>query len=623
MSEGQINNEQSKPSNSIRANVFKVNRGDLLKIRVNAIDELMANERALVCQIAFFDGQGQRIDDEVKGASISPKFGSFIYIGTGQVGESALWARETIHTPNDAVLLHLTLYPWKSSPQLRIEQDIECRDYRKIAPDSLTSTILPGETKRNEHEILPFWRIAYSFELLKKANGQDAVLKVLISFLNAAGDSIEAKQSSVNAIFGAVQEYDDVTVLVQAETKTSEYDGFIKMRADIQLLAPPQAVKIRVTTQSGPTDPRVLLTQNFWAFEALIESRLTVEAIANIHQCASLPRNQHKYSYVKLLEKFPDTLSAYTTALSYFCSHNHFREITSAANQILNRFQQGEAQRMAKNALAHAVSHNPGWLPNTGKPVETSQIKDAMQEQIKVAHLLHVNETGNDLGETGQISVLAFQKKMNVANAFIVTPTCNPVIEEQATVWALLKTEQVTRYDMNCLSFDDTEKIPATTLLSFTAIVAKQILMVESANVIHAHDSYQAYNFALIGLALSQALHVPLIYERRRSVWEEPGDRSTVSSSAIDAGLQQELRCMREAHAIILPANTETDRLMGHGIDREKIFFLPDIMDKSRTNTDLDKTLRTVSDIYLQAYHYAGLCYKNEIKGYDAVAIKS
>lgn len=607
MADRQLQSEQKKPSNSIKHTEFKVTMEDLLKVRVNAVDEVMPNERAMVCQLQFFDAENAVIETEVKGAFVSPRFGNYIYVRSRSKEEPVLWEQEIIHVPSGANTLRLTLYPWKSSPQLRICEDVECADYRQIGTERKTSTIDPAGINTGQYEILPFWRGVYSFEALKKATAESANADVLISFANAEGNAVECQSDVLLGIVGTVSEHNRTTLLIQPCIEESEYAGFYKAKACIQLLAPSNATSMRTILRVGAQDSRTLVSQNVWAFESLIETQLTAGSIELLNRCESLPIDLRNHSFSTLLEKFPGNPAVYASALDFFLKHNHTEKIVTTANQILNRFHDAELLKSAQHALAACCAFDTCWLPSAGKIASSDNQNVHLQRQEKIAHILYLEGIDDSTKDTvSPISVLSFQKKSGGVSPFAITPDSESPTDGQSTIWRSSKHEQISRYGLNSLSSEEASMVLPTTLLSFSTIIAKQILMNEDATMIHAHGSYREYNFALIALALSRALRVPMVYEVGESTYAEPEDDVIKPGAFEIARLHQDYRCMREAHALILPANAAIAPLSAHGVASEKIFFLPSLSpEKSSSDSKWSQHLGKINDLYLEAYEYA------------------
>lgn len=607
MADGQIQGEQKKPPNSIAHTEFKVTVEDLLKIRVNAVDDLMPNQRAMVCQLQFFDDQDAFIETEIKGAFVSPRFGNYIYIRSRAKEDPVLWEQEVIYVPTEANTLRLTLYPWKSSSQLQIYDDIQCADYRKIGTERKTSVIDASGICTSQYEILPFWRTVYSFEVLKKATAESADAPVLISFADDEGTAVECQPDALLGIVGTVSAHNRTTLSVQPCIEESEYAGFYKATACIQLLAPQNASCIRTILRVGAQDSRALFSQNVWAFESLIETQLNAGSIELLNRCESLPLELRKHTFSKLLERFPGNPAIYASALRFFLKHNHVEKIVSTANQILNRFHDAELLKSAQYALAACTTFDICWLPSAGKIANPESRNISLQRQEKIAHILYLNGIdGSPENTVSPISVLSLQKKAGSVCPFAVTPDFESPTDEQNTIWRRSEDNGICRYGLNCLSSEESSMVLPTTLLSFSTVIVKQILVHENATMIHAHGSYHEYNFALIALALSRALRVPMVYEVGESFYAQPAGDAINPGSFDIARLHQEYRCMREAHAVIVPANATISHLFAHGITNEKVFFLPSLSSEKITpDFKWERQLSEINDLYDEAYEYA------------------
>lgn len=603
---GQKLNEQEKSqTTSIRDKLVEVTPGDILKIRVKVIDALSANERALVCQIQFFDGNGAVISADVLGANVSPRFGNYIYIRSISPGDPVLWEDELIHVPPGSDTMRLSLHHWKNSSQLQIGSEIECRDYRKIGKTNKTFTLEPKGVNTGEFEILPFWRAVLSFDILIPAARKHSGADVFVSFATEDGEALAIQPTTAQAIVGSTGTHNRTTLHINPAMGSSEYEGYSRGKACVQLIPPLNADRMRILTRADDIESSILVSQNLWPFETLVEAHLSVESSRLINR-ANLSSDLRHHSFSKLLDKFPGNAVIYGAALEYFINQDYSEKIISTANQILNRFHAPDVLRQARAALATARLLDPHWIPGTGK-VSASSVTGAQAEtRPKVAHLAYIENVQDNFGvEHFLVSVLSSQKKAEVALPFVISPGTSALEHDQNTVWISSTCQTIKRYEIGCLSSEEEATVLPTTLLNFSCIVAKKILQVEAPTIIHAHQSHGAYNFALMGLALSKAFRLPLVYDRTVAPDAQVSERGTTTGTFSSRRLEQEYRCMKESHAIVISADSET-QWADYGIEREKIFCIPHIAEgKTMTDIERDRYLNEISAIYLKAYEYA------------------
>lgn len=614
MSEVGISSNGQSVSQGLASKTFQIRRDDLLKIRVTAYDnEVDVNSRALVCQIEFFDVAGQFIENQaIDGVSVSAVYGSYVYIESIAEGQSAQWAKEVIVPPEDAHTLRLTLHPWKSSPQLRVLHEIECLDIRRATIQELISTIEPGVIQRKDYEILPFWRILYSFDMLKKNDMADTDCDVLVSFLDSDECVIDCQTASLKMIVGDIKGTDSIrmAVAIGPKIKACEYGGYQKVTACIQLTAPLNAVIMRVVIQDRNSKHPILVSQQICVFESLLESRLTVNSGALIGHCKSLPLELAQLSFVKLEEKFPNEMSVYEDSLNHSLQNGLIREMTACANQILNRFQNADLLSKARHALASVMELDPLWAPNAGKLTNHSNIDNAEGQTKKVAHLFRPTEAGS-ISYDASHAIEWMAKQMSQYSAFVISPLGYPSKGENGDMWEILEDGLLRHYHLNCISYEDLQTVPLTAQLNFMSILVKQILLEETASIIHAHEGVRGYDFALVGMALSKVLNLPLVYERRMSLGKELNHVPTTNNSLEAARLAQEYRCLKEAHAVILSVDALDESIQECEIEPGKIFLLPQLSpQESVSDTEIEMHTKQICEMYCRAYQYAWRSYR-------------
>lgn len=614
MSELVVSNDEKSVLQGLSSKEFRVKKGDLLKIRVTAIDEAsVVNSKALVCQIEFFDSDGQPIQQAVDGVSVSAVYGSYVYIESIVEGQSAQWAKEVIGPPGNAYTLRLTLHAWKSSPQLRIEQEIECLDLRRVTAQEVTGSIAPKISHSEEYEILPFWQITYSVELLRKIDMPESDFSVLVSFLDSKGNALETQASANKSVAGGMLavESTQIGLTLSAVSQPCEYDGYQKGIACIQSIPPSTAVTMRIVIHNYGALHPIWVSQRFRIFESLIESRLTAHSGSDICRCESLPLALAKLSLARIEEKFPDKASVYEDGLQFYSEHGLICELNTYANQILNRFQDVNLLSKARHALAIALDLNPAWKPVVGKSnahVRTGCVK---QKQKKVVHLLQPVDGSAVTSYVPQaIDVIAKQGSAAEYSACVITPLGYPARGNSGNIWEASETESIRYYHLNCISYEDLRTVPLTTQLNFMALLVKQILIEENADIIHAHEGTRGYDLALVGLALSDAMQLPLVYERRLSIVPQPKQLCSGQTLGL-ARLEQEYRCLREAHAVIISFGVLQECVQECEIDSDKIFLLPELpADRIASDEEIEMHIRETSAVYHRAYQYAWRTYR-------------
>ncbi|MHC8944714.1 glycosyltransferase family 4 protein [Advenella incenata] len=568
--------EKNGKPECIKSDTFPVKEGDLLKIRAAVIDaEDAINERALVCTIRFFDEKGTLIERAYEGASVSAVYGSYVYVESKRDGDAIPWIKEVIVAPIGAHLLELELHPWKSSPAVTVLGDIECLDIRRIPTDEISWNLSAGEIKTENYEILPFWRSLCSFDVLRKTTGIQDEIRIKISFIGRDGSPIDVKTAVCNPIIGMVNVEEAEALVAIPVAQQCQYEDYERLVALIQLIPPTAAISAVVTVCNPDDTYSVRVSQRIFAFDTLIESRLAADSGDLIARSVKLPANLAQLSFVKLQQKRPDDLSVYEAALGFYLATGNTDKITTTANLILNRFQDGKLCSKARNALALVTEIMPSWQPSVARIADRQEIVSETAFKLKVGHFLRTIEIDEGDAQAGLAwDLIRAQKESVDAEPFVILPLGYPEKGEHGLPWERSDLEGIACYYLNCLSTEQLQAVPVTSQLNFSAVLAGDVLVRERAELIHVQEGERGYDFALVGLALARALHVPLVYQKY-SYFEGPTSAYASHQTLDQARAMREYQCMIDADAVIVSSEAQRASMANAGIAVDKVFVWP------------------------------------------------
>ncbi len=592
--------ETGKPE-SISTADFAVSEGDLLKVRATVTDTAeAANARALVCTIRFFDDRDVLIEQAYEGTSVSAVYGSYVYIESKPDGETMPWVKEVIVAPSTARRLEVSLYPWKTSPNLRIDGEVECLDIRRIPTDEIGWNLHPGETREEEYDLLPFWRSLFSFEVLRKAVGSRDDIRIQIRFLGQEGNELEVKTASCSPVMGAINADEAEVLTALPVPQKCDYEGYERLMALVQLIPPAAAVRAVVTISNRAEVYSARVSQRIYAFETLIDSRFTTDSGCLIAQSDKLPYDLALLSFSRLEAKRPDDLSVYDAALEFYVACGAMQKITATANRILNRFQDGRLCGKARRALALVTETLPSWRPSVPKIGLVNEGVRAIASVSKVAHFLKDDDMRNaDLPGQGGWALAQMQKALMGGKPIVVTPLGHPEKGQHGLPWERGEREGIAWYRLNCLSAEQLQAVPVTSQLNFMVVLVADILAQEEVELIHVQEGERGYELALAGLALSQAMHIPMVYQKQ-SLSENSLGLPDSRRSLAQARAARDFQCMMEADAVLVASEEQRVTVASAGVSMDKLFVLSGGAD-SASGQDKGKMAETCRHAYAYA----------------------
>lgn len=592
-------------SNSIFTKTFPVEMGSFVKIKVPVIDPIKeVNVQALVGKLIFYNQQGSVINGQYGGASISQRYGNFIYIESVAERNNVSWSKDIVTVPGGAVELKLELFPWKGSVELAIIGNVECVDARCIENSDEDQYILPpGQVRENVYQILPFWRSRFVAEILIKGGSDVVGPEISLSFRDGLGNELEIDSVQCAERIGSVKVLSQLSLAVIPVAAPAFYEGFTKLQLFLHITPPVNAKVIIIKCLNGTKTYPVLWSTWFNAYDFILESRFSSDTGMQIVTEKDFPYRLAKLSLSKLREKRSEDVSVLETELAFYVARGDLSLIEKISNAIVNANIQGTLRYKARHKLSLIAALNTNWLPDAGYVDSTHTSVSASSRVKKTAYIFP--STVGEHDEASQsfdqwFAELSFS--MPQINNIVITALGATGAGDTGEPWEMRSHERFRCYHLNCIAADVWETIPITQQMHFQALLISNILALEKVDLIHVFDGDRGWDLALIALSLSKVYGIPFVYERshysRSSV-----DLKNYANSLTKASDTQELRCMNEAHALIVRSEQHAFQLIRQGIDGEKIFQLSESGDATDSGTIWLNKVN--ADVYEQAYQYA------------------
>ena len=592
-------------SNSIFTKTFPVEIGSFLKIRVPVIDPIKeVNAQALVGKLVFYNEQGSVIHGQYDGASISQKYGNFIYIESVAERNNVSWSKDIVRVPQSAVELKFELFPWKGSAELAIIGNVECANARGIENSDEDQYLLsPGHIRENIYQILPFWKSRLVAEILIKGGNDVVWPEISLSFRDSVGTELEIDSVQCTERIGSVKVLNQLCLAVTPVAAPAFYDGFNKLHLFLHITPPVNAKVIIIKCLNGTKTYPVLWSTWFNAYDFILESRFSSDTGRQIVTEKDLPYRLAKLALSKLREKRSDDASVLETELTFYVARGDLSLIEKVSNAIANTNTQGVLRYKARHELSRIAALNTNWLPDIGHVDSTHTPQSAASRVRKTAYILP-SSAREDAGASQSFDqrFAELSSALPQFDKIVITALGATSAGNSGEPWEMQSHEKFRWYNLNCITSDVWETIPITQQLHFQALLMSNILALEKVERIHVFDGDRGCDLALIALSLSKAYGIPFVYER--SYYSPCGiDVKNYANSLATARDAQQLRCMNEAHALIVRSELHAFQLIRQGIDRGKIFQLPEMGEAANSDTILFNG--TIADVYEQAYQHA------------------
>jgi len=125
------------------------------------------------------------------------------------------------------------------------------------------------------------------------------------------------------------------------------------------------------------------------------------------------------------------------------------------------------------------------------------------------------------------------------------------------------------------------KRLPADEYLKRYAAAAADVVRDVRPGLLHAASGHEN---ALVGIALSRAFEIPLVYEVRgfrEDSWSSDRDRA-LGSELYEALHRTEAWCMRQADHVVTIADVMRDDIIARGVDPARVSVVPNAVDPER-----------------------------------------
>ncbi len=220
---------------------------------------------------------------------------------------------------------------------------------------------------------------------------------------------------------------------------------------------------------------------------------------------------------------------------------------------------------------------NPLYVPVV--PGERDVIEPASSKIIM--HLLKESLPYHERGYTMRSRSMLLAQKSAGYEPFVVTSLGFPRRDGFEEFDAIEVVDGIDMVRLDAGPGYDSRDVPWDAYLNDYAWMAARVAEDRKPALIHAGSGYRGFDTALVGLALTRRLGVPLIYDVRSFLEHTWTDDMSVAETAphYDARYATEVRCMQEADFVLTIGNAMREDLISRGIPQEKIGVVPNAVD--------------------------------------------
>lgn len=226
------------------------------------------------------------------------------------------------------------------------------------------------------------------------------------------------------------------------------------------------------------------------------------------------------------------------------------------------------------------VELDTSWLP----PLRSKRLADVKEDTV-----FHIFKTLYPLESSGGAvrnwSVVTHQRAIGLRPIAAVTPgrLTHDITEQYGGKDGLFATQNGGVEVWYCqLANIERAKIPRDTLLTFDTHLLARIADQTQPSLIHATSGFQGYDNALKGIALAKSRNLPFVYEVRsfhEHTWRNMIE-GILELPMTKLRAEQENRCMAEADAVVTISEAMAKELETRGIDRDRLFIVPNSIDE-------------------------------------------
>jgi len=240
----------------------------------------------------------------------------------------------------------------------------------------------------------------------------------------------------------------------------------------------------------------------------------------------------------------------------------------------------GRIRAKARLAMGMLDELRTDWLPAVAGMSFPRPGGTAAARRGAVLRVLHLCADGQG-EEAPPASSAAFelarrQRKAGMAPSLAV-PAEYAGCLQPSSPWRKERRDGVDIFRLDCLSAQAVRGIARARLLEFESLLCAHIAARAGAAVLHAHAGRRGYDLALRALAVGRYLDVPVVceYEPGRERLREDGQGEWPEDAGL-AGLRraQQMRCLKEAAAVIVHGRRDKSRLVRLGLDGDRIHVI-------------------------------------------------
>jgi len=260
--------------------------------------------------------------------------------------------------------------------------------------------------------------------------------------------------------------------------------------------------------------------------------------------------------------------------------HGHASLLRRAAAALLTLDAKHIDRQSILLRLDELREQDPIWLPVSSRrdAGQAARRKSPVSRRPHyVAHLcggLWDESSGN----AGRVANIVRHHPADRVRPILVTPAEYVHAEApEGRPWVEREHADVPLFHLTCLNTSMLESLERTRMMELDVVLATHICRQNQTSIIHAHAGRRGHDLALRGHAIASHFQIPVVYEAREPLGAGGGKTSWGTDSEL-ATLRrdQQGRCMHLATAVVTGDEPTKAALVEYGIDKEKIFVVPE-----------------------------------------------
>ncbi|MEO1144588.1 MAG: glycosyltransferase family 4 protein [Cyanobacteria bacterium J06638_22] len=245
-----------------------------------------------------------------------------------------------------------------------------------------------------------------------------------------------------------------------------------------------------------------------------------------------------------------------------------------------------------RHKRGHLVELNTSWLP------PLSRRSHDVPNPNKILHIFKtIYPIESSGGAVRNRSIVVHQKNLGLDPVVSVAPTKLPrsLVAHRALADGLfsMDNEGIETWLCHFKNFAR-DRIPRDSLLTFETKMLAHAAEHINPSLIHAASGLRGYDNALKGIALSRSREIPFVYEVRsfhEHTWSTLFD-GILDTEMTQLRVAQENRCMNNADAVVTISNAMADEIVKRGVERDRIFVVPNSVDEEFLKPIPEETVR-------------------------------